>query len=487
MPERCEDARIAARGPDVREALPVRSPSPHPGSPTRELLRLAWPLILSASFVTLQIVLDRVLLSRSSSAAVGAGMSAALLFWVFLSLLQNTANYATTFVAQYTGAGQPRHTGPVVWQSLHFSLVSGLAFLGLIPLAGVIVSVGQHAPELQGLEVTYFRCLCVAALPMLVTASASSFFAGRGDSRTVLGINAAGLAVNGVCAYAWIFGHFGFAARGIAGAGWATVAGSSTSAALALALMLRPSYRAEFATGSWRPDPALLRRLLRFGLPNGIFALLDVLGFTAFMQLVGRLGEVELAATSIACTLNLLAFLPMWGLGQAVEVLVGQRLGEDRPDEAERVTWTGLRYSLGFTAVVALLYVVAPQALALPFRSEADAANWARVGAMVPLLLRFVTVYCLFDACNLILSFALRGAGDTRFVTWVALALSWPVMVLPTWAAWHYGWGLYAAWGFASLYIILLAVTFFFRFRQGKWRSMRVIETPRQADAPAVG
>jgi MATE family multidrug resistance protein len=226
---------------------------------------------------------------------------------------------------------------------------------------------------------------------------------------------------------------------------------------------------------------------MRFGLPNGIFALLDVLGFTAFMQLVGRLGEVELAATSIACTLNLLAFLPMWGLGQAVEVLVGQRLGEDRPDDAERVTWTGLRYSLGFTTLVALLYVAAPEALALPFRSEADAANWARVGAMVPLLLRFVTVYRLFDACNLILSFALRGAGDTRFVTWVALALSWPVMVLPTWAAWHYGWGLYAAWGFASLYIILLAVTFFFRFRQGKWRSMRVIETPRQADAPAVG
>ena len=491
MPERCEDAPITRRGPAAPAERPCPEPPPparpRPDGTTRELFRLAWPLVLSTSFFTLQIVLDRVLLSRNSSAAVGAGMSAALLFWVFLSLLQNTANYATTFVAQYTGAGQPRHIGPVVWQSLYFSLGSGLAFLALVPLAGPIVAVGQHGPELQELEATYFRCLCVAALPMLVTASASSFFAGRGDSRTVLGINAAGLAVNGVCAYAWIFGRFGFAAQGIAGAGWATVAGSTTSAALALVLMLRPRHRAEYATGSWRPALPLLRRLLRFGLPNGVFAMLDVLGYTAFFQLVGLMGKVELAATSIACTLNLLAFLPMWGLGQAVEVLVGQRLGEDRPDDAERVTWIGLRYSLGFTAVVALLYVLAPEALALPFRSEADAANWERVGALVPLLLRFVTVYCLFDACNLILSFALRGAGDTRFVTWVALALSWPVMVLPTWAAWYYGWGLYAAWGFASLYIILLAVTFFFRFRQGKWRSMRVIETSRQADAPAVG
>lgn len=51
-------------------------------------------------------------------------------------------------------------------------------------------------------------------------------------------------------------------------------------------------------------------------------------------------------------------------------------------------------------------------------------------------------------------------------------------MVLPTYAAWRYGWGLYWAWAFASTYVILLALTFFLRFRQGKWRSMPVIETP---------
>jgi MATE family multidrug resistance protein len=82
----------------------------------------------------------------------------------------------------------------------------------------------------------------------------------------------------------------------------------------------------------------------------------------------------------------------------------------------------------------------------------------------------------LFDSMNLVFSFALRGAGDTRFVTAVAAVMSWPVMVLPTWAAWQYGWGLYWCWAFASLYIILLALTFLARFRQGKWQAMRVIE-----------
>jgi MATE family multidrug resistance protein len=443
----------------------------------RELLRLAWPLILSHSFLTLQILLDRVLLSRAAGEAVGASMAAAMLYWVPIALLMNTAGYATTFVAQYTGAEQPRHVGPVVWQALYFSLGTGLAFLLLLPLAGIIVDLLGHESHLRELEADYFRCLCFAALPTLVTAAVSSFFAGRGDSRTVLLINAVGLAVNGSCAFAWINGVWGFPRLGIVGAGWATVAGSNSSALVALALMLRPRYRLLHATWAGRAfDGALLQRLLRFGLPNGVFAALDVLGFTCFLAFVGRLGPEQLAASSIAFSINLIAFLPVMGIGQAVEVLVGQRLGEDRPDLAARSTWLGLGVALVTTGVLALVFVLLPGPLANLFASTEANVSWERIGPLVPGLLRFVAVYCLFDATNLVFSYALRGAGDTRFVTWVAVALSWPVMVLPTAAAWYFGWGLHWAWTFASLYIVALAMTFLLRFRGGKWRSMRVIE-----------
>jgi MATE family multidrug resistance protein len=445
---------------------------------TGELLRLAWPLVLSNGLWTLQITLDRILLSRSSSEAVGAAMAAAMLFWTPLTLLQSTSAYATTFVAQYTGAGQAHRVGPAVWQALWFSLAAGLAFLGLVPLAGPLMALGGHTAGVQGLEASYFRCLCFSALPFLVSAAVGGFFAGRGDSTTVLFINAVGLAVNALLAYAWIFGHGGFPAWGIAGAGWATVAGTGTSAVLGLGLMLRPAHRVAYCTGSgWRFDAELFRRLLRYGLPNGVFVALDTLAFTAFLFLVGRLGEVQLAATSLAFTLNLVAVLPALGLGQAVGILVGQHLGEDRPDLAVRTTWTGFRLMAAFMILVALGYVLLPGPLVRLFRSDEDPARWQEVAAVVPVLLRFVALYSLFDGMNLIFSFALRGAGDTRFVTGMALALSWPLMVLPTWAAWHLGWGLYWAWAFASLYIILLALTFVLRFRQGKWQTMRVIET----------
>src|SRR5712692_4846502 len=106
-----------------------------PRGSVRELLRLAWPLIVTNSFFTLQIFIDRILLSHSSSEAVGASMVAVMLFWAPLALLQWTANYATTFVAQYVGAGQNRRVGPVIWQSLYFSLGGGVVFMLLWTLA----------------------------------------------------------------------------------------------------------------------------------------------------------------------------------------------------------------------------------------------------------------------------------------------------------------------------------------------------------------
>src|SRR5262249_45615990 len=203
--------------------------------------------------------------------------------------------------------------------------------------------------------------------------------------------------------------------------------------------------------------------------------MLDGLAFTIFLFLIGRLGEVELAATNITFAINMMALLPMLGIGQAVAVLVGQRLGQDRPDLAERATWTGLRLAALYIGTVCICYALTPGLFVYFFRNDTDGKG-TEVAALVPILLRFVSLYSLCDCLNIVLSFALRGAGDTRFVTIVALALAWPVMVVPTWGAWYYGWGLYWAWGFARASIMTLGLIFVLRFRAGKWRSMRVIE-----------
>jgi MATE family multidrug resistance protein len=442
-----------------------------------EVLRLALPLILSSSFVTLQLFVDRTLLSRYSVEHGAATLPAVMIFWTAFALLHNTAGYVSTFVAQYIGAGRPNRVGPVVWQSLYFSVLAGLAFLLFVPVADRLLALVGHEARLQELETTYFRCLCFSGLPALLTMSASGFFIGRGDTWTVLWINAAGMTVNVALACVLIFGVGGHFEWGIAGAGWAAVAGAWVSALLALALLFRGRHEKEFATRSgWRLEPVLLGRLLRYGVPAGLQWAFDALTFGLFINLVGLLGKTQLAASNIAGNLNLLAYLPTMGMAQAVAVLVGRRLGEDQPDLAERSAWTGFGLAWVIMATVALLYILIPGPLVSLFESAGEPALWGAVAEMAPVLLRFVAVYCLFDSLNLVFSSALRGAGDTRFVTLVVVLLSFPIMVAPTWVSWRYGWGVYWAWGFASAYVIALALTFMWRFRQGKWKAMRVIE-----------
>lgn len=444
----------------------------------REVLRLALPLILANSFWTLQITIDRVMLSRYDSSALAAAMPAAMVFWTLLTLLQSTAAYATTFVAQYFGAKRFHRVGPAVWQGIHFSLFTGILFLGLIPLAPWILQLGGHSAALQELEYQYLVPLAYSALPTLLVAAITSFFNGRGDTGIVIWINLVGLLVNAVLGYFWIFGNHGAPEMGIAGAGWATVVGCWASALLALALFLRRRFREEYATLSgWRLDLPLFRRLMKFGLPSGLQWFMDGVVFTIFTFVIGRMGDEELGATSLTITLNLLAILPAIGIGQAVGILVGQRLGEDKPAEAERSTWNGFYIAWIYMCGVALAYVAIPGVLLELFRNEAQVGEWAKIAGLVPAMLRFVAFYCLFDSANMVFSFALKGAGDTRFVTIVAMALAWPVMVLPTLLAYWYGWGVFAAWGFASAYVVLLAFVFLARFKAGHWKDMRVIET----------
>ena len=113
---------------------------------------------------------------------------------------------------------------------------------------------------------------------------------------------------------------------------WATVAGSWTSALVALLLFFRRGYRRDFNTlYGWKFERELFGRLLKYGGPAGAQIFLDVLVFHVFVQLVGRLGEAATAATTLTVRLNMVAFLPMMGIGQAVSILVGQRLGPTGP------------------------------------------------------------------------------------------------------------------------------------------------------------
>jgi multidrug resistance protein, MATE family len=451
-------------------------PGHEPGG-YRELISLSLPLVLSSSFSTIQVFIDRIFITRVGQEALGAAMPAVAYFWTPFALLFFTVMYATVFVAQYAGAGRPKRIGAVVWQSIYFAVVAGILFPLLQPIVYSIIDITDHSESIKRLERAYFSTLCWAALPMLLVAAVTGFFAGRGKSWTVLLVNTVGSLTNAAVAYPLISMNSDNPEKAMVGAGLAAAIGSSAAALFGLALLFRKQYRDEFDTlRAWRFEAPLFFRFLKYGMPNGLQWMIEGMSFSIFILIVGNMGQAIAAATTLTLSLNMLTFLPIMGLGQGVEILVGQRQGEEKPDLSARTTWTGAKLATIYMFAVAICYCGIPEVLCYPFASNMQGEDWPTVGPWVMFLLRFVAAYSLVDGINIILSYALRGAGDTRFVVLVAIGLSWPLMVIPTYFVWKQGFGVEWAWAAATLYLAATAAVYIIRFLGGKWRTMRVIE-----------
>jgi MATE family multidrug resistance protein len=445
-----------------------------------ELLRIALPLILSTGSWSLQHFVDRMFLAWYSPESLAAATPAGIVSYTLMSPFIGTAGYVSTFVAQYYGAQHPERIGPTVWQGLYISAGGAVVMALFLPLSEPMFQLVGHPAEIQGQEDVYFSILCLGAFPGIACAGLSGFFSGLGRTWPVMWVNVLGTAVNIALDYLLIFGVGGFPEMGVAGAAWATNAAMLASF-LAYAILLgREEHDRHYRTRrGWRLDPALLSRILRFGLPSGIQFFIDMAGFTAFLLIVGRLGTESLAATNIALNINTLAFMPMIGLGMAITVLLGQYLGRDDPGTAERSAISGLHITLAYMGSIALLYVAVPHLFLLPYGLYSPVETFEPIRELTVVLLRFVALYSVFDVLNIVFAAALKGAGDTRFVMYMIAALSTGLLTVPTYVAIEVlGAGVLTAWAIGTIYVSVLGLSFYLRFRNGAWKSIRVIDTP---------
>ncbi len=454
----------------------------------RQALNIAIPLIFSSAGMAIQQFVNRMFLAWYSPEAIAASMPAGLISFTILNLFIGTAGYVSIFVAQYWGAKLHDRIGPILWQGFYVALIAALVNLLFVPLAVPFFKMIGHPPEVQRLEIIYFQILCYGAGPIVANAVLAAFFVGRGKALPVMLVGITINTINIILNYCWIFGALGFPEMGVKGAALAGLASNLLSLLLLSLLVFDRSNNTRFRILSgWKPDIALFFRLLRFGLPNGLQFFISFSGLSIFLLLIGRLGTLPLAATNIALNINILAFMPMTGVGMAVMTLVGQYQGRKRTDLAEKSVFSCFHLTSLYMLTLAVLYLIIPEMFLWPFSIRSDPGSFAQIEKIVITLLRFVAIYSLFDGFNIVFSSGVKGAGDTRFVLMMIFGLSLFGLALPSYLSLVvFRLGLVGAWTILTLYVILLSFAFFLRFRGGKWKTMLGIETTGQ-DKKQIG
>lgn len=442
------------------------------------VLRVGLPLLAGMGSITAMHLTDRIFLGWYSQDALAASLPAGATFFLLTSFFLGTAGYAGVLVAQHVGAGLPGQVGRVLWQGIHFALLSfgPLALMALA--AGPIFDAMDHPVEVRRLEVVYYRVLMFGAGLMVLEASLAAFFSGRGLTRVVMCVNFGGMLLNIPLNYLLIFGKLGLPALGVTGSALATVtAWGAMAAAYALLIFTRDNERRYGVLSGFRPDAALFARLVRLGMPGGVQVFLDVFAATVFIALSGRIGRAELTATSIVLAANSPAFLPLIGLSQGLAVIVGQAMGAGRPAEAVRAAGSAVRVMAVYIALMATLFLTLPDQLALIFRPRESDASFAAALAVCRPLFAWAVVLGICDVFIHTAFGVLRGAGDTRYLMLAAAVVSVFALVVPAVAAVHFGGvGVVGLWGVFAFYAATMAVVLWLRYRGGTWQTLRLIK-----------
>lgn len=281
--------------------------------------------------------------------------------------------------------------------------------------------------------------------------------------KTLLTMHVSNVALN----YLLIFGHWGFPALGVQGAGLASALATGLGTLMCFALGLRHASRYGFLRGL--PQKKEVWALVHLSLPTSGQQFFFAAGFTALYWIIGQVGTAQLAAANVLINVVLIAILPGIALGISSATLVGQALGRGEPEDARKWGWDVVKVGIGILGLLGIPMWSVPEHVLSVFLHDPATVQLAKApmrlfGFMVPL-----------EAVALILMHSLLGAGDSKRVMLVSIITQWAFFlplaycVGPLW-----GFGLFGIWLLQVAYRAGLAVTFAWLWVQGRWQFIHI-------------
>jgi putative MATE family efflux protein len=408
--------------------------------------------------------------------------TAGYLYWCVTSYTVLVSVGATALVARFVGAGEwltaRRATGQAVLLGIGFGLVGTLA--GIFGLRSLIAAVGPAG--LAAEHCLSFLMPLAFLLTFQITESACvACLIGAGDTRTGLYVLGGVAILNVPLAWGLCFGVGPFQGIGFIGIALGTGLSHCIGCIVVLAVLVRGRSGLTLHLAELRPDPVLLRRMLRVSIPAAVDSLSVAVSQLWFLSLVNALPTVSSAAHGIAIRVEALSFLAGAAFGTAAMSLVGRNLGARDPHQASRCGWAAFAQGGAVMSAMGLLYYLLAPVFFRFFGGNPDV-----VAAGVPVL-RLIAFAMPALAGQIVFLSALRGAGDTRvpvLFNWfgflcvripMAYLLTRSVINLgPLGAIAGFDMGLYGAWIAMVTDIWVRGIFFVLRFAGGKWKKVEV-------------
>lgn len=394
----------------------------------KALFTLGWPLIITQIAQNALHTTDVILMGWLGPEQLAAGAVASAVIICLQLLGVGLVSAVAPMVAQALGAGERRSVRRIVRQGLWVCILLALVITPIVwNLRPLLILLGQN-PDLAARAEPYAHTVVWLMGPAFGIVVLRSFLAAHGATRVVLLISVAGIVVNGLVAYALIFGNWGFPKLGLAGAGVATSTVNFVMFGMMLAYVLRHRVfrRYHILARFFEPDWPHLKDIFRIGAPIGLMLVAEVGLFTSAALMQGWISDASVAAHAVALQWGSLAFMVPLGLSQATTVRVGLAYGARSPEGVRLAGWVSLGATLAFMACTCVIFVLFPRDLVGLFLDPAKPENAEALGLAASFLV-VAGVFQLVDGAQVSAGAALRGLSDTTVPLVLALIGYWVV------------------------------------------------------------
>lgn len=436
----------------------------------RAILLLAVPMVLETAMESIFAVVDVFFVARLGSAAVATvGLTESMLTLIYTVALGLSIG-VTAMVARRIGEKNPDGAARVAVQAI-------ILGLGIAIVLGVIGAL--YAPTLLGLMgaesaviadgVGYTQIMLTANVTVLLLFMINAIFRGAGDAHLAMRVLWIANGINIVLDPTLIFGLGPFPELGIKGAAIATNIGRGTAVLLQLWILARGTSRLTVMRRHLILELAVMWRLVRISATGMFQVFVGMASWVVLIRILAGFGSEVLAGYTIGIRVIIFALLPSWGMSNAAATMVGQALGADKPDRAEKAVWIAGLYNMIFLGIAGALFLLfAPQIVEL-FTSDPVPL---RYGVMC---LRTVSTGFLFYAYGMVFTQSFNGAGDTWTPTIINLFCFWMLELPLAYLLSHvldvgpFGVFLSMTLAFSSLAVVSGLV-----FRRGRWKLKKV-------------
>jgi len=454
----------------VKESAYQRPRDYTQGNLTQNIWDLSWPSIVSMAFFSIPNTLDGIWLGRLGSEALAAAGIGMALRITMISPLMALSAASGAVVARYVGSKDQQRANQAVLQAvILFTLTAGsIGLLGLACTEGLVRLAGGTAETLP-LAVSYVRVLFIGLVAMELVPSIGAMLVAAGSADLSLRVNLLVSVVILILEPFLVLGWGPFPRLGVVGGSLAFVLGNTCGMLYALYLLLTRQAPVWIDTQHLALDWAMSKRIVRIALPAVVQRGTPNLAQTILIRLISVYGSVPLAMYSVVMRVLNLALIPSLGTSRSAAALVGQNLGAQRPERAERAAMTIVAaVSVASVALLTTASVLSAPILSL-FSSEPDViAQGAHAMPIIAIAQFFFAISMAFDN-------SLAGAGDTvspmvanTIVLWL---IQLPIIYLFSQLL---GWEADGIWRGIVIGQITLAALLTWRFRQGHWKSREI-------------